>query len=103
MLTVPTFSAAISTVTAWLDGLGPSAATRCPDKESEQRCRVWRLAEGAPVLHGAAPLLVLQHDFPLTPARIELDRKFCLQLLNERLISNILAQKVKVWVLLQAR
>ena len=77
---MPTFSAAIRAVTAWLDGLGPSAATRCPDKESEQRCRVWRLAEGAPVLNGSAPLLVLQHDFPLTPARIELDRKFCLQL-----------------------
>ena len=80
MLTVPTFSAAISTVTAWLDGLGPSAAMRCPDKESEQRCRVWRLAEVAPVLNGATPLLVLRHDFPLTPARIELDRKSCLQL-----------------------
>lgn len=78
--TMPLFLAAIGMVTAWFDGLGPSAATRCPDKESEQRCRVWRLAEGAPVLNGAAPLLVLQHDFPLTPARIELDRKFCLQL-----------------------
>lgn len=77
---MPMFSAAISIVTAWLDGLGPGTATRCQDKELEQRCRVWRLAEGAPVLDGAAPLLVLQHDFPLTPARIELDRKFCLQL-----------------------
>ncbi|WP_353398541.1 ThiF family adenylyltransferase [Hydrogenophaga sp. 5NK40-0174] len=31
-------------------------------------------------MNGAAPILVLQHDFPLTPARIELDRKFCLRL-----------------------
>ena len=56
--TMPLFVAAIGMVTAWFDGLGPSAAMRCPDKESEQRCRVWRLAEGAPVLNGAAPLLV---------------------------------------------
>ena len=71
---------AIESVTTWLAGLGASAATRCLEKESEERCRVWRLAEGVPILAGAAPFLVLQYDFPLTPARIELDRKFCLRL-----------------------
>jgi hypothetical protein len=32
------------------------------------------------MLEGTAPLLVLKHDFPLTPARVELDPKFCLRL-----------------------
>lgn len=77
---MPLFLDAIAAVTTWLEGLGASAATRCPEKESEERCRVWRLAESVPILGGAAPLLVLKQDFPLTPARIEFDRKFCLRL-----------------------
>jgi Prokaryotic E2 family B len=60
--------------------LDASAATRCPGEESKERCRVWRLAESVPILCGATPLLVLKHNFPLTPARIEFDRKFCLRL-----------------------
>lgn len=80
MPTVPLFLETIEEVTAWFGALGANVATRCSEKESEQRSRVWRLAEGVPILNGTAPLLVLQHDFPLTPARIELDRKFCLRL-----------------------
>ena len=80
MAVTPLFSDVVDAVTQWLENLGASAATRCLDKESGQRCRVWRLAEGISILDGTAPLLALKHDFPLTPARIELDPKFCLRL-----------------------
>lgn len=74
------FPDAVDEVTQWLDSLDGVPSARCSDKESGYRCRVWRLADTFPMLDGVAPLLVLKHDFPLTPARIELDPKFCLRL-----------------------
>lgn len=80
MAVTPQFPDAVDAVTHWLESLGANAATRCVGKESGYLCRVWRLADAVPMLDGAPPLLILQHDFPLTPARIELDSKFCLRL-----------------------
>lgn len=50
------------------------------EKESGQRRRVWRLVVALPELDGTTASLVLLHDFPLSPARIEVDRKYCLRL-----------------------
>lgn len=74
------FPAAIDAVTEWFEGLGQGMAVRCTEKESGPRRRVWRLGAPIPELDGTAACLVLLQDFPLSPARIEVDRKFCLRL-----------------------
>jgi hypothetical protein len=76
----PLFPDAIDLVTRWLDSCGSSVAQRRHKDEQGQRCRSWHLSLLLPELEGTHVSLVLPHDFPLKPARLELDRRFCLRL-----------------------
>lgn len=80
MSATPLFSNAIDKATQWLDGLGAGVVARCVEKEAGTKCRVWRLSEPIPELDGTTAVLVLLHDFPLSPARLEVDKKLCLRL-----------------------
>lgn len=72
MALAPLFPVAIDEITAWLQG--QEGVIRCNEKESLSRPRVWRLARP---LAGVFPHLVLQFDFPLSPARIEFEPGLC--------------------------
>lgn len=81
MAAVALFPQAIDQVTTWLEAPdNATAVTRMPDKEKGKYCRVWRLNESSPVLDGSPIHLILKHDFPTSPARIEFDKRLCFRL-----------------------
>ncbi len=80
MPAVPLFPGAVAKVTEWLALQGDGVASRVPEKERGTACKVWRLLEAFPALEGGSPYLVLEVDFPASPARIEFDRCICLRL-----------------------
>jgi hypothetical protein len=67
-------------VDAWLATVGAVAVIQQSASGREQYPRVWELNERSAVLGQVAPRLLLPRDFPLSPARIELDAKLCLRL-----------------------
>lgn len=81
MAAIALFQQAVDQVTAWFEeSANAMAVTRAPDKEKGKYCRVWRLNESSPVLDGSAIHLILKHDFPASPLRIEFDKKLCFRL-----------------------
>jgi hypothetical protein len=80
MNVTPLFPSAIDAVTAHFESLGEDEAVRIRTSEKEGRARVWRLAQTYAMLNGGAPTLVLPHDFPLSPVRVEVDASLCLVL-----------------------
>jgi len=76
----PLFPDVVDQATQWFENLGTGVATRCVAKEVGQKCRVWRLSGPLPQLEGSHAEVVLLHDFPLSPARLEVDKRFCLRL-----------------------
>jgi len=73
------FPAAVDEVTAWFAAQGTSVATRVPEREGGDRCRVWRLEPGVASLADSCVSVVLNADFPATAARLEVSKKLCLR------------------------
>ena len=85
----PLFPAAIDSVTAHFESLAEDEVVRIRAGEKEGRARVWSLMQTHAVLNGSAPTLVLPHDFPLSPARVEVDSSLCLVLPHVEADGNV--------------
>lgn len=77
MTVQPLFPQIVDSVTQWFDQLGLTVATRLLRAETADHCRVWQLEAQFPELDGGFARVILKHDFPLSPARLEVPKEFC--------------------------